>query len=247
MSWVHIREDDGIAIIELSRPKANAFNLDMVGEVLNAVDCLKEHADIRGIVFSSAQHRFFSSGFDVKEVFAYQEDTMRRFLRSFTDLYETVLRLEKPVVGALCGHTIAGGAFLALTFDLRIMTEGDFHFALNEINFAAVIPPTIQRMLINAIGPHAAMLMMLSGDAVKPEKALQLGLVDKVVPQEVVLKEAVASAHILASKPKDTFCFMKQSIQRSIGVSNEHQDPAFIDEFLRHWFSPACVQYRERI
>src|SRR5262249_43222476 len=145
MTHLRISDDDGIRIVQLSREKANAMNLDMLEE-LNAA--IENAGAAKALVIGSAQPRFFSSGFDVREVFGYERPAMHHFFGRFMDLYEGILRFPKPVVGAIGGHAFAGGAFLALACDFRVMADGDYGFAINEINFGAVLPPAIRRMAI---------------------------------------------------------------------------------------------------
>jgi len=154
MEFVKASNDSEVRVLELSRGRANAMNLPMVEELIEAVRYAEQADGVRALVFSSAQPGFFSAGFDIEEVFAYDRAAMYHFFGRFMELFRRVLHLAKPVVGALAGHAYAGGAFLALTFDVRVMAEGDFGFALNEINFGAVLPPTLRRALINAVGPR---------------------------------------------------------------------------------------------
>lgn len=247
LQFVNLDHDSGVSTLTLSRGRANAFNLQLVEELTEAVE--KAHSDesTGALVFTSAQPGFFSAGFDVTEVFAYPVSAMRYFLERFVDLYESILRFEKPVIGALRGHTIAGGAFLALTFDMRIMAEGEYYFGLNEINFAAIVPPTVQRMLINAVGAREATRMILTGDGVKPDRALKMGLVDRVLPDAGVLADAAAIARELATKPSEVFRFTKRSLRKLLGYPDISEDRGFIDEFLKQWFSPECIERRQAL
>jgi len=79
----------------------------------------------------------------VKEVFQYGREDMTEFFGSFMDLYEGIFRLPKPVVAAVSGHSVAGGSVLALACDERVMAEGPFQFALNEVNLGVVLPPGV--------------------------------------------------------------------------------------------------------
>src|SRR5262249_7829044 len=81
------------------------------------------------------------------------------------DLYEELLALPKPVVAAVSGHTVAGGAVLALTADQRVLGEGDYRFALNEVDLGLQLPPKVMRMLIAAVGFHSAAGVLMAGIA----------------------------------------------------------------------------------
>src|SRR5512133_3712518 len=128
MEFVRVSNDSEVRIIELARGKANAMNLAMVEEAISAVRAAEDEDSVRALVFCSMRPGFFSAGFDVEEVFAYEREPMRHFFGRFMELFGRVLRLRKPAVGAISGHAYAGGAFLALGFDVRVLADGDFGF-----------------------------------------------------------------------------------------------------------------------
>lgn len=244
MEFVKITDDSEVRVLTLSRGKANAFNLAMIEELISAVRSAEEESSVRALVFASATPGFFSAGFDVAEVFAYDRNAMHHFFGRFMELFGRVLHMPKPVLGALAGHTYAGGAFLALAFDARIMAEGDFGFALNEINFGAILPPALRRALINVVGPREATRMILTGESVKPHRALHIGLADQVVPLDQVLPTALQYARAWAQRPAGAFAFTKRALQQDLGYPESHES---LDDFVRQWFSPECEQRRRQL
>ncbi|HYG99820.1 MAG TPA: enoyl-CoA hydratase/isomerase family protein [Terriglobales bacterium] len=244
MEFVKTLQDSEVRILTLSRGKANALNLVMVEELIEAVRASEEDGDVRAVVFASAHPGFFSAGFDIEEVFAYGRDDMRHFFGRFMELFQRILRMPKPVVGALAGHAYAGGAFLALACDVRVMAEGDFGFALNEINFGAVLPPALRRALINTVGAREATRMILTGDSVKPGRALEIGLADEVVPIGQVLDAALKHAHRLTQKPPQAFAFSKRALQIDLGYPEAGET---LDDFVTQWFSPECEERRRQL
>lgn len=247
MQFIQTSDDSDVRILTLSRGKANALNGPMIEELIGAVQDSEDNDRVRALVFHSARPGFFSAGFDVGEVFAYDRPAMHHFFGRFLHLYERVLRTRKPVVGALPGHAYAGGAFLALAFDMRVMAEGDYGFALNEINFGAVLPATLRRALINIVGTREATRMILTGDSVKPRRALQIGLVDEIVPEEQVLSAALRHAHKLAEKPAGAFAFTKRALRRDLGHPEHPEEHEALDEFVAQWFSPECTERRQAL
>jgi 3,2-trans-enoyl-CoA isomerase len=241
MSFVLVSDDSDVRILTMSHGRANVLNLAMVDEFLTAIREAESNSRVRAVVIASAQPGFFSTGFDVEEVFAYDLNAMRLFFGRFLELFDAILRLPKPVVGAIGGHTFAGGAFLALAFDLRVFAEGDFNFALNEINFGAVLPAGIRRALIAIVGPREATRIILSGDTVNPAKALAVGLADSLVPPDELLPSAIRAAHRYAEKPPTAFAFSKRALQRDVGIQEQQES---LDGFLDQWFSPECTQRR---
>lgn len=247
MQFVNVSNDSEVRTLELSRGKANAMNLALIEELIASVDKCEKDDNVRTIVFSSAAPGFFSAGFDVQEVFAYERDAMHHFFGRFMELFRRVLLMPKPVVGALTGHAYAGGAFLALAFDVRIMAEGDFGFALNEINFGAVLPSSLRRALINVVGQREATRMIVTGDSVTPQRALSTGLADEVAPVDQVLPTALRHAHALAQKASGAFAFSKRALQRDGGLLHELQKDEDLDQFVSQWFSPECADRRKAL
>lgn len=247
MEFVQIANEGEVRMVTLARGKANAMNLVMINELAEAVNAAKSDGGVRALVLASARPHFFSAGFDVEEVFNYDRPTMLHFFGRFMELFETILRMPKPVVGALGGHAYAGGAFLALAFDVRVMADGEYGFAFNEINFGAILPPSIRRVLVGIVGNREASRMLVTGDAVSPRHALQTRLADEVVVLEQVLPTALKHAHELAKKPETAFAMTKKALLRDLGFTDRLQEHSSLDEFLEVWFSPECAERRKML
>jgi enoyl-CoA hydratase/carnithine racemase len=245
MEHIKIENTEGLLIIRMSRGKANALNGEMVEELIAAFSEAEASQSVRGVVLASDRAKFFSGGFDVMEVFAYDREKMTEFFGRFIDLYEGMLRLAKPVVAAVSGHAFAGGAVLALASDLRVMAEGEFGFALNEINIGLALPPGMIRMAVVAVGARRARELVLEGRTVKPAEALEAGLAAEIAAPEAVLDRAIARARGLAAKPPLTYGAIKQSFNEVTGLPRTASDHQALDRFIEHWFSPESVQHRQ--
>ncbi|HEY7547715.1 MAG TPA: enoyl-CoA hydratase/isomerase family protein [Blastocatellia bacterium] len=245
MEFIRHEKKDNLSIITLSRARSNAINGALLVELAQAVNHAADDESVRGVVLASDQPRFFSGGFDVNEVFAYDRERMRDFFGRFIDVYEKLHRLPKPVVAAVGGHAFAGGAFLVLTADLRIFAEGDFGFALNEINFAVVLPPGMVRMAIDALGLRHARDLLFYGSPISPAEALKIGLAKEAVATEAVLERAIHHARALAEKPAAAFAAVKRSFLEATG--HAASDREGLEPFLDHWFSSDCIDGRQKI
>jgi enoyl-CoA hydratase/carnithine racemase len=244
MSFIQVSDDSDVRIITLARPKANVLNLAMVEELLSAVHAAREDSQVRAVVVASNQPGFFSTGFDVVEVFDYDRNAMRHFFRRFLDLFNETLHMPKAVIGGIRGHAYAGGAFLAVAFDQRVFAEGSTGFALNEINFGAVLPSIIRHALINIVGAHQAARIILSGEKVSPAEAHKIGLADVLVQEDQVLPASVALAHQFAAKPPSAFAISKQALQSDFALSGPSES---LDLFIDQWFSPECSELRQAL
>lgn len=238
MENITLESRDGVLIASLGRGKANAMNPAMLAELRAAVRQAEEDASVRALVFASSRPRFFSSGFDVLEVFSYDRPQMHDFFGDFLELCEASARLPKPVVGAVSGHAFAGGAVLALACDARIFAAGPFGFALNEVNLGIMLPPGVMRMAIAAAGHEAARRLLLEGQTFSPEQSLACGLAAAVVDPEQTLGKALEHALMLGAKPAGAYALVKSSLLHFAGhhgTDREHL-PAFLDQ----WFSEEC-------
>ena len=247
MEHIKTETSDGLLIINMARGKANALNAAMVDEMAAVMGGAETDPAVRAIVLASDRPKFFSGGFDVKEVFGYTRETMTEFFGRFIDLYESMLLIKKPVVAAVSGHAFAGGAVLALAADARVMADGAFGFALNEINIGLVLPPGMMRMAVCAAGLVAARELVMEGKTFSPADALAVRLASQVVEAEAVTEAAAAVARELARKPPETFGKMKRLFNESLGLPPARSDREFLDQFIEHWFSTESTEQRQKV
>lgn len=229
---------DGILVITLARGKANALDWKTIDELIGIAGRARSDSSIRAVVVASASPKFFSGGFDVGEVFGYDRHRMGEFFGRFIDLYEGLYSLPKPVVAAIGGHAYAGGAVLGLTADRRVMAEGEYGFALNEINLGVALTPGIIRMAIDAVGYRNACELLLTGEPVSAEEALDIGLSASLVKPILLLDKAVELARELADKPPAAFAAIKTELRALSGSVPGVSDRQELDRFLDSWFSP---------
>ena len=247
MEHIKTEFNDGLLIVTMARGKANALNRSMAEEMNQAVEEARNNESVRGVVLASDRPKFFSGGFDVLEVFEYDRETMTDFFGRFIDLYEGLMSLPKPVVAAVSGHAFAGGAVLALATDLRVMAEGEFGFALNEINLGLALPPGMIRMAISAAGTVRAREIVLEGKTVKPSEAFEIGLASELASTASVLERAIHRARVLAEKPHMTFAAIKRSFIEVTNLIPSGGDRQNLSRFIEHWFSPESMQYRQAL
>ncbi len=247
MEGLRYEKVDDILSIRMTRGKANALNIAMVEELNDAVDRAAGDPAVRGIVLGSDCEGFFCGGYDVSEVFGYDRDSMTLFSARFIDLYEGLYLLPKPVVAAISGHAYGGGAMLAAACDLRIMSRDGADFALNEINLGVMLPPGFIRILVGAVGPGPAREMILAGSPVRPERALEIGLVSEIVDSKMIQGRAVELCSSLAKKPESAFAANKRSLREVLGRTASDSDRIYLQSIVDRWFSPEVVALRKTL
>jgi enoyl-CoA hydratase/carnithine racemase len=246
MPHLQLNRTDGLLTIRLARPKANALNSDLLGELLEAWRIAAADPAVRAVVLSSAFPGIFSAGFDAHEIFAYDGEQIRGFFVRFIEVCHGLLDLPKPAVAAVEGHAIAGGAIIALACDLRVMGEGKYGFAVNEINLGLVLSQGILQMAIAAMGASAARELVMEGAIFNPARALAVGLAAELAPAGQVEARAEARARGLAEKPPQAFAAVKRLFREQTVVSKE-REIAELDTFVKHWVSEESRARRDQL
>jgi enoyl-CoA hydratase/carnithine racemase len=212
MTFIRSSRDGYVATLCLDRAKANALELTLVDELSVAVESLEADDRVRALVLGSALPRLFCAGFDVAEVFAYDQPRMLAFFTRFVRLFERLTSLRMPVVAALSGHAFAGGAILALAADFRVMSASAT-LSVNEVDLAVELPSGMLRAMASQAGPELMRSMLLGAEVVNAERALSAGLVSEVVEEPQVLERALVRARALGAKPQAAFAAHKRALQ----------------------------------
>jgi len=175
-----------VARITLSREeKRNAISPTMVTELLDAFKKYDDDPDVLVIVLTGAGDRVFCAGADFAESMGATSSFLDRYegQRRFAELFKVIKGLKKPLIGRINGHALGGGLGLASACDIVIAAE-DCRLGTPEIN-VALFPYVIMATLIRFTSNRKRLLeMMLTGERVEAKEALELGLVNHVVPRE---------------------------------------------------------------
>jgi len=246
MGFTKQQVDEGVAVISMARGKANPLNDAFVGELLDILAQARSSNEIRALVLASDVPGFFCAGLDTDEVFAYDREAMHSFFGRFMDLYQGISCHPKPIVAAINGHAYAGGAVLALACDARILTEGTYRFALNEVRLGVTLPMGVTRLAFAAVGMHHGRRMVLTGSRYSPEQALKIGLADNIVPPDDLMPTAVACARELAQIPARAFAATKRMIAEET-LFPQGSDRAVLESFLDRWFSEEATQHKQAL
>jgi len=230
--------DSGIAVVALKRGKVNALNEDVVAELDQAFDGIAGDPAVRACILTG-HGPFFSFGFDVPGFMDHTQEAFSAFLEGFTDFYTKLFTFPKPVVAALNGHTVAGGCMLAIACDRRIVAEGRGRIALNEVTFGASVFAGCVAMLQACAGHHNAEQILFSGAMLGPAEALDLGLVDQVVPAAELIPAAEALATDLARGDATAFASIKGLLRQPIAERMRRREADSIREFVDIWYSEA--------
>jgi len=197
------------AVITLDRPELlNAWDAAMRDELVEALELAEADREARAIVLTGAGDRAFSAGQDLNETVDFDPDRAEQWIREWERLYGVIRALSKPLIAALNG-VAAGSAFqVALLCDFRIGHPG-VRMGQPEINsgIASTTGPWIMREIL---GLARTVDLTLTGRLMDADECTRLGLLNRLVPPERVLSEALALADELAAKPPVAMRLNKQ-------------------------------------
>jgi len=215
-----IEKKNGVGIITLNRPdKLNAFNDELTFSLQDALKEMEKDQAVRAIIITGAG-RGFCSGQDLQSRSISQEMGQRPSLgdsirRRYNPIVIKIRRLEKPVIAAVNGVAAGAGASLAFACDFRIAAD-TVNFIQSFTKVGLVPDSGSTFMLPRLIGVTKAFELMLSAEKLGAAEALNLGLVNKVVPADALMTEAMTLAEKLAQGPTKAFGLTKRAVNRAV-------------------------------
>ncbi len=206
-SWHHFRfdVDDGVATVTLSRPeRLNALTFDVYADLRDLLTEVPHRDDVRVLILTG-EGRGFCSGGDVEEIIGALQGADRRTLLEFTRMTGAVVRgmreCPRPIIAAVNGVAAGAGAVIALAADLRLLARSArFAFLFTKVGLAGADMGSAY-LLPRLVGLGRATEILLLGEDVSPERALEIGLANEVVGDEDLLDRARALARRLADGP----------------------------------------------
>jgi enoyl-CoA hydratase len=217
--YIHTRTSDGVGYVEIQKPKANTYDLDMMRELDDAFEEMRFSHDARVVVLTSRLDGFFSAGADIEMLKRSAPDFKAMFCLHCQETLNRFAATPKVVIAAINGHCVGGGLEIALACDLRMMAQGGGKIGLPEVTLG-VLPGTggTQR-LPRLVGASRALDLMITGRLLTPDEALQIGLVNYVLPKESFADDVHRYAKNLAQGPSRAVSLIKRSVVEGIEVS----------------------------
>lgn len=210
---ITVEIDDYVALIRLNRPEAlNALNSELLGELSAALADADQNDKVRCIVITGSE-KAFAAGADIKEM------AQKTFVDVFNEgLFvastETISNIRKPIIAAVSGYALGGGAELAMACDFIICAE-NAKFGQPEINLGVIPGIGGTQRLTRFVGKSKSMDMNLTGRFMDAEEAERSGLVSRVVPTAKLIPEAMAIARKIAEKSQVAVKAAKEAVNRS--------------------------------
>jgi enoyl-CoA hydratase/carnithine racemase len=237
MTMIRVEKRNCVAVVTLERSVTNPIGLPLVERLAGELAALWDDPEVRGVVLTSANDKFFSIGFNIPELFDLPQGAFERFFQAFNRACIDLYRLPKPTIAALKGHAVAGGCILALCCDYRLIAEGHKLMGLNEIRLGVPIPYPADCMLRALVGTCAAREVADSGEFYESETLLEMGMVDHILPSEAILPAAVDKARALGEMPPEAFALIKHYRTEPIVAQILAHLPESEQRFVERWYS----------
>jgi 2-(1,2-epoxy-1,2-dihydrophenyl)acetyl-CoA isomerase len=228
LQTVNVRLDDGAATIELNRPEAlNAWNAQLGADLLAALRQAADDDAVRAVVLTGAG-RGFSSGADLKDISggdtsaSGRPDVHRTLTERYHPIMHAIREMPKPVIAAVNGPAVGIGCSLALCSDLILAAESAY-FLLAFVNIGLVPDGGSSLFLPTRIGMTRATELSMLGERLPAARALEWGLINRVVPDERLLEETAALAARMAAGPTRSYAGTKRQLNNWLYSRMEEQ------------------------
>lgn len=212
-AYIRLRVEGSVARMTLNRPEHNLLNEGMLRELADGIGFAGDNSDVKLILLESAC-KVFCGGIDIGE---YTSTRVFQMLDAFHGAFSAMLEVGKPVICVVNGPAIGGGAELAAFGDLVVGTP-KARFAQPEISIG-VFPPLASTILPFLVGPKKALEIVLTGEAITAERALELGLVNRLVPEANLQQSVTELTERISAHSGPVLTMAKKAILGGMGLS----------------------------
>ncbi|MDA4111517.1 MAG: enoyl-CoA hydratase-related protein [Thaumarchaeota archaeon] len=224
---IKVEIEGDVGLLFFNRPTAlNALSSSLMRELVDALTRFEENEKIRCIIITGSD-KVFSAGADIKEMSTW--NSVEALKQGNLERFDSLRKITKPIIAALSGYALGGGLELAMACDIIVAAEGT-KLGQPEINIGVFPGAGGTQRLTRAVGKFKSMDMILTGNTITADEALNRGLVSRVVANELYLSEAKKLAHEIAMKAPLAVKLAKQSILKSFdsplseGLEFEHRN-----------------------
>ena len=215
---VTFSKSGSIGYITLNRPPANSYEIGFMRDLDAAIDAANADGESKVVILKSASEKFFSGGADIKAFLANSTAANMEMIRTAHAALEKMAVSWKVFVAAINGHAMGGGFEMALSCDLRFAAEGKYRMGLPEVTLGLLPGNGGTQRLPRLVGANKALELMLTGEAVTPEDALRLGIVNKVFPADKLMEETEAYARKVAAGASLAIARIKQCVYEGMAL-----------------------------
>ncbi len=227
MATWQIRHEGEIAVLSLDDGKANALLVPEFQGLEKALDEIEASRALATVITGRAG--FFSAGLNLKVLATLPLHQKRELVAAMGSAVLRLFLFSKPVVAAVSGHALGGGAMFGLASDVRLFADGAFRFGLNEVPAGMFVPSYAIELAAAALPANRMTEMVVHGRVVTPPEALAMGLAESVHPPEALLAAAVTRAQKLTELAGTGYATTKRLVRGPAAESARGKTPAELD------------------
>lgn len=206
---------DGIAVLTLDNPPLNLNTLFTLKQLKDACLRIAANENVRVVVITGAGSRAFCAGSDIKEFADVRDQVVSKKLADENEAFTAIEELPMPVIAALNGTTLGGGAEIALACDIRILDE-TAKIGFPEVKLGVFPGSGGVFRLPKLVGPANAMEMLYTGELIGADEAWRIGLVNRIALQGKALEHALELASLIAARPALALSLIKAGVRDSL-------------------------------
>jgi len=213
-------------LVRFNRPQAlNALNTHTLAELMDALEAFDRDADVGAMVITGNE-RAFAAGADIREMA--DQSAIEMLLRDFIPLFHRIRSVRKPLIAAVSGYCLGGGNEVAIACDMIVASE-TAKFGQPEITLGIMPGAGGTQRLTHTLGKALAMEMVLNNRLLSAQEAERYGLVNRVVPVENYLEEALTLANEIAGRAPLAVRLAKEAVNQALelpltdGMQNEQR------------------------
>jgi len=215
---IQYEPEGSIAVLRLNRPQAlNALNSKVISELISVLEEIEKGILPKVVIITGAGEKAFVAGTDIVEMEKLSSFEARAFAGLARQAIDKVANLDRPVIAAINGFALGGGCELAMACDIRIASE-KARLGQPETGLGIIPGSGGTQRLPRLVGPSKAKQLVFTGELVDGKTALEIGLVDKVVPPDLLMEEAKKMASTIASKPRVALALAKTAINKGLDL-----------------------------
>ena len=218
---VHSRLE-GIEVLTIARPPANALDIETTEEMADAFEAFSTDDladDSAAAVVLTGEGKAFCAGLDLKAIPNYSQPELRRLLDAINRMATAVYGCPIPVIGAINGHAIAGGFVLAMCCDWKIVADAPMQVGLTEVRVGVPYPAAALEVVRSELHPQVARELVLFGKNMNAAEALAAGIFDESVAPDQLLVRAMEKAREAAALPRHSFKVIKHQLRAACSRS----------------------------
>jgi enoyl-CoA hydratase len=234
VTMIRMEKQDNVGIMTMDYKSDNRFNPDFVTAMMDELDKVEKDPEIRALVITGGDPKFFSNGLDLDWLMAHAGDMEKvlGYLKLVNEMFRRWTLYPKPTVAALNGHTFAAGLFMAAHIDFRLMREDRGWICLPEVDINIPLLPGMIAICQATMRTEGFRRLYYTGARLTGPEAVEIGFVESVHSLDALLPASVEFARMLGQKKTATYAKMKQCVREEIARILDEVDPHHFEETI---------------